>query len=297
MLRLAGHGGTVHALAFGAGGSSLVSAGKDGTVRLWDVATGREDARLEGHASPVLCVAVHHHRRVLASGGSDGSLKLWDISTGRLVDSHTKQMAAVTGLAWTCQPNSLMIACGERMRPERPGEVRLWNPESNRPARSMSLEAQGVWSLTTARQGSTVAWSGGARSVELREVTLHKPKSFHQPSASLVVALSEDGTILASAQDRAIKVWDVASGHERATIQSHHGLVRALAVSPCARHLASAGQDGTVRIWDIGDSGVRSGPVYEWPVGPVHSLAYSPSGLTAAAAGEKGDIWLWDLED
>jgi len=297
MLRLAGHLGTVHALAFDAGGRSLVSAGKDGTVRLWDVSTGRENARFEGHASPVLCIAIHHDRRRLASGGADGTLKLWDLSSAQLAQSYQKQMAAVTGLAWSCQDGSLLIGCGERLRPERPGEIRLWNPESNRPGRSMSLEAQGVWSLAAARNGTTIAWSGGARSVEVRDFRVQKPKSFRQPKGSLVVALSGDGTVLASAQDREINVWDVAWGRERATIQSHRGLVRALAISPCGRHLASAGQDGTVRMWRLGNQEVRPGPVYEWPVGPVHSLAYSPDGLTAAAAGEKGDVWLWDLED
>jgi WD40 repeat protein len=297
MLRLTGHNGTVHALTFGEGGQLLVSAGKDGTVRLWNVATGREEARLDGHSTPVLSVAVHQNQRALATGGSDGTLKLWDLVSGQPVHSYPKQMAAVTGLSWMPQRNSLLVACGERLRPERPGEIRRLDDGSSKSARSISLEAQGVWSLAIARLSSIIAWCGGARKVDVHDVTLQRPRSFRQSAASLVVALSDDGAMLASGQDRSIRVWDVRSGRERSTLQAHRGLVRALAISPCGRQLASAGHDGTVRIWGVGESNVRPGPVYEWPIGPVHSLAYSPNGLTAAAAGENGDIWLWDLED
>jgi WD40 repeat protein len=191
----------------------------------------------------------------------------------------------------------LFIACGERMRPERPGELALCTLNGTTSQRSMRLEERGFWSLAAARHASTIAWSGGACNVSAWDITHQRPKSFRQTAASLAVALSDDGSTLAAAASRSIRVWSVDRGQERAMLEAHRGLVRSLAFSPCGRLLASGGQDQSVRIWHVAETGVRPGPVYQWAIGAIHALAFSPDGLTAAAAGDSGDILIWDVED
>jgi WD40 repeat protein len=297
MLRLQGHQGTVHALAFAPDGHTLLSGGADGTIRIWDAAMGLEKTRLAAHEGPVLCLALHPKGRALASGGTDCAMKIWDLTSGKLVQVKSDQMAPVTGLAWLGGRTSLMMACGERARSDRPGELRYWSLDGPAPNRLEELMPEGVWSLAAARHGTTVAWGGGARAVKAKDLTHQQPKSFRQSTPSLAVGLSADGRTMASAQERIIKVWDVESGRERATLEGHRGLVRALVFSPDGAMLASGSQDRTVRFWRVAPYGVAAGPVYQWPIGGVHSLAFAPDGMTAAAGGDQGEIWLWDVDE
>jgi len=55
-------------------GKTLASGSKDKTVKLWDVATGKEVVTLKGHTDPVLSVAFGPDGKTLASGGLRPSL-------------------------------------------------------------------------------------------------------------------------------------------------------------------------------------------------------------------------------
>jgi tetratricopeptide (TPR) repeat protein len=65
-------------VAFSPDGARLASAGEDGAVRVWDVATGQEALTLRGHAGPVRRVAFSPDGGRLASAGGDGTVKVWD---------------------------------------------------------------------------------------------------------------------------------------------------------------------------------------------------------------------------
>jgi WD40 repeat protein len=77
---MAGHQGWVRSVAFCPDGKTLASAGLDGTVRLWRVATGKEIRRFRGHQSGVHSVAFSADGSVLVSGSADSTLLSWDVT-------------------------------------------------------------------------------------------------------------------------------------------------------------------------------------------------------------------------
>jgi WD40 repeat protein len=67
-------------VAFSADGKTLAAEQKDGSIRLWEVATGKERNRFAGHADGIRALIFVKGDRLLVSGGEDGTGLVWDTS-------------------------------------------------------------------------------------------------------------------------------------------------------------------------------------------------------------------------
>ena len=108
----------------------------------------------------------------------------------------------------------------------------------------------------------------------------------------VALTVAPDGTWLATgSSDRPVRVWDIATGRERA-LEGDTGFVRAVAAGPDGTWLATASRDGTARIWDIATGRERA--VLKNHTDCVTAVAVAPDGTWLATASRDGTARIWD---
>ena len=91
-----GHSGEVLSVAIAPDGKTALSGSDDKTLRLWDLASGREIRKFEGHSGWVRSVAFSPDGKTALSGSADHTMRLWDLAIG-LVDPGKHQCGPSIG--------------------------------------------------------------------------------------------------------------------------------------------------------------------------------------------------------
>jgi WD40 repeat protein len=159
---LKGHEGTVLGVALTPDGKTLASGSSDKTVRLWDVANGKELKKLEGHADGVTSVALSADGKVLASGGKDKQVILWDLNTGKPAHTLKGHARDVNSVALSADGKLVASGGDDKL-------VKLWDAATGKEVATLTAPAE-VLCVALTPDGKVLAASGRQKSARVWSV-------------------------------------------------------------------------------------------------------------------------------
>ena len=105
------------------------------------------------------------------------------------------------------------------------------------------------------------------------------------------VKFSPDGTLLAGISSIGVWLYDARTGEPRALLAGHTDTIYNVSFSSDGKTLASASEDGSIRVWDVATGEKKQ--ILTGHKTRARNIAFSQDGKTLASAGV--DIHLWDV--
>jgi WD40 repeat protein len=305
--RFVGHDGTVRAVAYSPDGRYVLSGSGwpagDKTIRLWEVATGKEVRRFEGHTDQVISVALSADGRRALSASGDGTVRLWDVSTGKGIRRFEGHKGGVIAVAFSPDGRRALSGSFDKT-------VRLWDVETGQEVHKFEGHNGWVYSVAFSPDGRRAATASADKTIRLWEVETGKELHTFTGHTNLAqsVAYSPDGRFLLSGgSDKTVRLWEVETGKELYSSEGHKEAITSVAFSPDGRRALSGSWDRTVRLWDV-ETGTEL-HCFSGHHDAVWGVAFSPDGRYALSgsggsyrdgqwsAGRDWTLRLWRLPD
>jgi WD40 repeat protein/predicted Ser/Thr protein kinase len=295
--QLRGHQRTLSDLKFSKDGSRLITGSWDGTVRVWDVASGTKEpdcrpfqaslGEFSGGAGAALVLSPDG--RHLLTVFTDNTFSICETSTLTEIVRHPLPLST-----FSC---GAMASGGKRAAfVAKDGNVVFWHADTDqtnwfaRPTTNASTRA--VFS-TDGRRLAIAVEGGDVLLMDVANKTnLHRFPYSEKPTTPMSLVFSRDGQkLMAGFYSGLVKVWDLGTHIPEVTLKGHTEQVRGLALLPDGRTLFSAA--GDLRFWDI-NSGRQLSVVKPREIA-FYGCSVSPDGRRLAVGADDRRITIWDL--
>ena len=279
------HGEAVPQVGFSSDSARAVTAGEDGTARVWDLKTFAPIGAPLVHPAAVTDASLGGGDGLLVTGCADGVGRIWDLTRGSVV-FVLEHKGPLSCARFDPRGRTIVTASED-------GTAKIWSVDGKHLA---TLKHQGAVNHaafdSSGRLVVTASDDHTARVWETEHGTAVTPFLEHD-SRVVSAALSPDGTqVVTVSDDVAARIWAVNDRTKKPLLLTHSMAATCAAFNANGSRLATGSADGYVRIWDPA-TGKQTG-VPLWHESGVLGVAFHPDGVRIGTCSDDNTARLWD---
>lgn len=282
LLHVLPHEQTVWTAVFSRDGRRVVTASRDGTAQVWDVATGARVGAALQHRGNANDVTLSPDGTRVASVGEDGIARVWAATTGAPLTPWLAHGGPGMAVGFDPAGTRIIVA-------SRDGTARIWESSNGTqiavlhhrgPVRSAIFSPDGTRALTASEDHAGRLWDlATGTAIELP----------HADEVRRAVWSPDGRRMLTGCMDGTAQLWDASDGSALGAPLIHGASVRTVAFSPDGTVVATGGDDHMIRLWDVETGLLLGAPLAH--EGIVWDIAFSPDGTQVAGANATTRVW------
>lgn len=262
----------------------VASSSKDGTVRIWDSVSGRQDMSLSGAKSSVSCVKWGGNGRIYTAA-HDKLVRVYSAENGSLLNTLTGHAHWVNHMALSTDHVLRTGFYDETGKSPLTEEEKLAKAKS-RFSKAATIQNSIVERLVTASDDCTMyLWEPSTGTKPIARLIGHQKQINH-------VTFSPDGLYIASAGwDNHVKLWNAGDGKFIATLRAHVAPVYMCCFSADSRLLVTGSKDHTLKVWDVRTAKLKEDlPGHQ---DEVYAVDWAPDGGRICSGGKDKAVRIW----
>ncbi len=263
----------------------------DGSLKLWDISTGREiKTFIKGKTlSWVNHIHFSPDSKVLAVTYADGTAKVWDVSTGiRLnIPREPDFREDVNNILFSL--NSQMVASASA-----DGTVTLKDSINGRDIKILKGHSNRVNDINLNSDATIIATASSDGTVKLWDVFSGKElKTLESHSGEMTsVSFSPDGKTVATANtDNKVKLWNTSTGKEIKTLRGYSYKIIGVSLNNGGKNVIAKNFDNVIEFWEMG----REVELQRWERMLIASSHFMNDGKTIVTVNWNGMVRWRDI--
>ncbi|MFN6437814.1 MAG: WD40 repeat domain-containing protein [Nostoc sp. DedSLP01] len=302
---LKGHINLVNAVAVTPNGQQVISASSDNTLKVWNLADGKQILTLKDHINSVNDVAIISNGQQVISASSDNTLQIWNLADGKellILYGHAESVNTVV-----VTPNGRQVISASSDK-----TLKVWNLADGKELITLKGHTESVNAVAVTPNGQQVISASSDNKLIVWNLADGKEGFFnfmmnlitgrqllilygHTESVNAVAVTPNGQQVISASSDKTLKVWNLADGKELLTLYGHAKSVNAVAVISNGQQVISASSDKTLKVWNLAD-GKELLTLYGHTES-VNAVAVTPNGQQVISASSDTTLKVWNLAD
>jgi len=261
MARLPGLSDRIHSIVFSPDGATLAAVGgspaRFGEVQIWDLAARKQKHSIVLTNDTLFGASFSPDGSKLAFGGADKSIRIFDVATGKEIRKMDHHEDWVFGTVFGVDGKRLVSVSRDRA-------AKLADATSGAFIENVNLLREGLTAIVRHPKKDWIAIGGEEqvpylymmdrpRAMRIADDSTLVRKFEKQDGPILALAISPDAKLIAVGSAVGdVHIYNTETGEAAAKCSGHQGGIYTVQFYPDSRRLATAGFDGTVRVYDVG---------------------------------------------